>query len=471
MTPMPPFREYTGRSLIIAFAAVTLSFLGATLYTQYTSAQIDTAADVIGSDTSPSIEHLEAMRAEANRVQFLLADYMDQGAEAGPATRDAIDQGLSRMNAEVAAYLMLPTGPGETKLWGDMQQALVQFSVAVDRALTQVERNSAVRAQETFSKDVRPSANRLSDAALLLIELNARMGRAAAVDIKVVRHRAVLVGWALDILCTLVAAIAALLVRHEVRRSAAVAEAYSRLQKERADELEAFAGRMAHDILNPLHAVSLSLDMATRHPENQAMAHEVLTRGQRNVRRIQSIIDGLLAFARAGAKPEPGAHADLAECLTEAVHAHQAEADAAGVELMLEPLPACAVACSRGVLLSLASNLLQNAVKYVADAPVRRVTARAVERGGKVHVEVSDTGPGLPEGLAATVFEPYVRASGLKQPGIGLGLATVRRLAEGHGGAVGLRSMPGHGCTFWFELPRAAAAPAPEVRAPGEPSW
>jgi signal transduction histidine kinase len=57
------------------------------------------------------------------------------------------------------------------------------------------------------------------------------------------------------------------------------------------------------------------------------------------------------------------------------------------------------------------------------------------------------------------VFQPYVRAPGSHQPGIGLGLATVKRIAESHGGQVGLRAGTRRGACFWVELPRAAESP------------
>jgi signal transduction histidine kinase len=106
------------------------------------------------------------------------------------------------------------------------------------------------------------------------------------------------------------------------------------------------------------------------------------------------------------------------------------------------------------VLTNIVSNLAQNAVKYMADSELKRITVRAIDRGELVRVEMEDTGPGLPAGLEAKVFEPYVRAEGLTQPGLGLGLATVKRLCEAHGGNVGVRSTRGAGSVFWFELPK-----------------
>jgi signal transduction histidine kinase len=99
------------------------------------------------------------------------------------------------------------------------------------------------------------------------------------------------------------------------------------------------------------------------------------------------------------------------------------------------------------------SNLVGNAVKYMGNATDRRVTVRAGDLGPCLRVEVEDRGPGVPPEQRDRIFQMYERAAGSTQPGLGLGLATVRRLAEGHGGAAGLES-PSVGSRFWFELPR-----------------
>jgi hypothetical protein len=141
-----------------------------------------------------------------------------------------------------------------------------------------------------------------------------------------------------------------------------------------------------------------------------------------------------------------------------------ATAAAAGAELTMTQRRPFAVRCNTGVLTSLIANLTRNALKYIGDGPVRRVEVDVFERGERVRFEVRDTGPGLPPDVENRVFDAHARARNATQPGLGLGLATVKRLAEAHGGSVGVTSVLGRGCTFWFELPsarRTATADAP----------
>ena len=107
---------------------------------------------------------------------------------------------------------------------------------------------------------------------------------------------------------------------------------------------------------------------------------------------------------------------------------------------------------------------------------------RRARRGGRVSVrprrasvvfEVEDSGPGVPEDLGDRIFEPYVRGkeTAAKKSGIGLGLATVKRLVLAHGGQVGVRRSSSGGALFWFELPRAEGESEPgSVRSPEEPA-
>jgi signal transduction histidine kinase len=248
----------------------------------------------------------------------------------------------------------------------------------------------------------------------------------------------------------------AVALRRAMREHAALAEQHQRLVEERASELEQFAGTVAHDILSPLGAVGLSLQLAARQDDEESRTR-VVSRGVAALDRVKRLVHGLLEFARAGAKPDPRARSNVARTIADLVEHLDAEAAKAGVELVSTVEVDGEVACNAGVLMSLVGNLVRNALKYIGDGPQRRIEIRALDRGELVRVEVQDTGPGLPPGLDAHVFEPYVRGTRATQPGIGLGLATVKRLAVAHRGTCGVHSVVGEGCTFWFELPKAPA--------------
>jgi signal transduction histidine kinase len=265
----------------------------------------------------------------------------------------------------------------------------------------------------------------------------------------------------LDAICLALTVVAALLAYRLGRR-------YTLLLEQRADELEAFAGRVAHDVVGPLSAASLALDLLARGKATPERAGRAIEAGRAGISRAKLIADGLLAFARAGARPEPGARADVAEVVAGAFKDVAAVTAERGIALVAEVEGAGAVACNPGVLASLVSNLVRNAVKYGISGPSPRIAVRAFniqDRGGaRVRIEVADNGPGLPPELGTQVFEPYVRGQNSGQPGIGLGLATVKRIAVAHGGEASVRSMPGAGCTFSVELPAADAPPSPPRR-------
>jgi signal transduction histidine kinase len=101
--------------------------------------------------------------------------------------------------------------------------------------------------------------------------------------------------------------------------------------------------------------------------------------------------------------------------------------------------------------------LVRNAIKYVVEGTtnVRSVVVRVHEEAARVRVDVLDTGPGIPQDSTHRIFEPFVRGVATRQPGVGLGLATVKRLVEAYGGSVGVQSFDNRGSRFWFELPKA----------------
>lgn len=459
--------------VLAAFAAVAASFLAANAVTQHAMGRIDSASDDIAFNSAPSISQLAALRSAARQTQYLVGVFVATG---DPETRAAVEASLATVNAEGNGYLMLPTFPGEKEHWRILGDAIAGLNGAVERALAATEAAGGTAGEGELPR-VAHAADRLSDAAARAIEFNATNGRELALRIKEVRHRSSWIAYALGSSCALFALLAGLLVRRQWRRYGDLIEEHAALQESRARELEAFAGRAAHDILNPVSATQMALTLASRRGGLDGRGQELLERAGRNLQRVRTIVDGLLQFARAGARPAAGDSAELPDVLEDVVAGIRPAAEAAGIALSVEPPPPCAVRCSPGVLTSAVANLAQNAVRYTGEgAPPgrRRIAVRATARLDVVHVEVEDTGPGIAPDLLDAVFLPYVRGPTSEPTGLGLGLATVKRLCEAHGGRVGVRSTVGQGSTFWFELPAAPAARPPSVtsvpRRPARPS-
>jgi signal transduction histidine kinase len=243
----------------------------------------------------------------------------------------------------------------------------------------------------------------------------------------------------------------------------------AQLLAEKASELEMFDQRVAHDLLSPLSTVSLSMAaLAARHPD--AHTQELVQRATRALQRSREIVDGILAFARSGASPGAGARSELRPALQTAVESVLAAEGASPPEVRIEPFEDVTVSCATAVLVTMLTNLLSNAAKYTRGAPVRQVTVRPIVSRDRVRVEVQDTGPGIPAGMEDRLFEPYVRAPNAAQPGIGLGLATVKRFATACGGAVGVHRVE-QGAVFWFELPRAEPSAVAAETAPPPRRW
>lgn len=448
------------RLMVGAFAAVAVTFFAANAYTQHAIARLDAASDGIALNATPSIQRLAAARTAVRHTEFLLGSALTIGDR---RDRAAVDAALAQLNSEASAYLVLPTFPGEKDLWRGLNDAITVFNAAVQRALAQYDSGDLVAARAGLPR-VSTAADRVSEACARGIEFDAQHGGELALQIKALRRDGAWVGYALNTSCVVFAVLASLLVRRQLRRYGALVEEHAALEASRATELENFAARAAHDILNPVSATQMSVNLLAKRDLGDPRARDLIDRALRNLLRIRTIIDALLQFARAGARAEAGALADVKAVVEDVASGIRPAAETSGVELRVEASP-CQVRCASGILTSIVANLVHNAMKYMGDRPERRITVRALPSGALVRVEVEDTGPGIPASALDDIFLPYVRGPTHGEAGLGLGLATVKRLCEAHGGRVGVRSVPERGSVFWVELPRAPATVTPVARA------
>ncbi len=432
--------------LVTAFVLAILCFCGSTLYSQSISSEIDDAARSIATNAMQSIEHLTETRGELRQLDVAIVRY---DASHSATDRAAVAAARTRLDEAFERYLSEPdTYPGEQALWGDMHHALSLVNQEVERALDDVRASRAVGDHVTVVINTAASTIRHT------IEFNADRGRELALRIERDHNRARQVALFLDLLSTIFTVLAALLAVRALQHYHRVVAERNALIARRAEELEMFAGRVAHDILGPLSATSMAVSAVDGKLQDPALQRS-LERGRRGVDRVATIVDGLLRFARAGAQPEPGVVSSVAP-VVQAISAElEPVALEAGVTLTLAPVPPCAIYGHAGVLSSIVENLVRNAVKYMGERKERSVAIRVEPRDQVVRLEVEDSGPGIPPSLYDTIFDPHVRGHSAGKPGIGLGLATVKRIAESHGGKVGFRSRLDVGTCFWVELPRA----------------
>jgi signal transduction histidine kinase len=169
--------------------------------------------------------------------------------------------------------------------------------------------------------------------------------------------------------------------------------------------------------------------------------------------RLASLIADVLDTSRieAGTFSYTFEDVDVAELVRDAVAAAQVGQDEIRLQAKVEQsLPR--VRGDRERLRQVLANLVDNAIKY---SPVgEEVVVRARADDGRVFVDVSDRGPGIPREQQRAIFEKFGRANtSSAKPGTGLGLFIARSIAEAHGGALDVRSAPEEGATFTLALP------------------
>jgi signal transduction histidine kinase len=234
---------------------------------------------------------------------------------------------------------------------------------------------------------------------------------------------------------------------------------------ERANrDLDAFAGRIAHDLRNILSPLPLNAARLRRAGGAGEVIQLCADKIERVARRADGLIEALLAFARAGQPPDVAAAASVRRAVAEAVDDVAELRALVAAEVTVEIQDDPEVGCAESLLYTVVVNLLTNALKFVEGRPRRlvRVTARPV--GTLCDLMVEDTGPGIPPEAQSRIFQPFYRAPDAKGGGTGIGLATVQRIVDAHGGRIHVHSSPEGGATFLIRLPLSHRTPVPGPR-------
>ena len=228
-----------------------------------------------------------------------------------------------------------------------------------------------------------------------------------------------------------------------------------------AAERAQFVANVSHELRTPLAQVRLVLDtIRLGRATEPAVRESALGLADREVLRLQHLVEGLLRFTR-GPRRSDAARVDTDVAAEARSVAREFESLAAprGITIEVTGVPAATARLERGALRQVLLNLLDNAVKYGRDgAPV--VVDVSVPDGEGPRVAVTDSGPGVPQAEQRRIWSPFergVQAEARAAGGSGIGLTIVRDIAADHGGRAWVEDAPGGGARFVFQLPRTTA--------------
>jgi signal transduction histidine kinase len=226
--------------------------------------------------------------------------------------------------------------------------------------------------------------------------------------------------------------------------------------RETVAELEHFSYSLTHDLRAPLRAMQSFAEMleeelcvgCLRSPNL-----DYIRRIQVAARRLDGLITGALNYGKVVSGELPVVPVEVGKLLRGMIETYP-NLQRPGAEIGVE-FDELLVLGNESALTQVFSNLLGNAVKFVAPGVKPRVRVWAESKGGTTRIWVGDNGIGIPAGGQQRIFDMFARLHGEDEyPGTGMGLAIVRKVLQRIGGAVCLDSEPGHGSRFCVDLPR-----------------
>lgn len=220
-------------------------------------------------------------------------------------------------------------------------------------------------------------------------------------------------------------------------------------------ELEAYSYSVSHDLRAPLRAIDgFSHLLAEQlHGRLDAEAENYIGKIRSSVDRMFRLIEDLMELGRVSRKEMAAKEVDLSLMAREIIEDLSTQDDSRRVECFIED--GISVVGDRQLLRLLLQNLLENAWKYTSKNATARIEFGAsLNANGKRILRVRDNGAGFDMAYADKLFQPFQRLHNPRDfEGTGIGLATVARIVQRHGGEIQAEGEVGKGATFWFSIP------------------
>ena len=219
-------------------------------------------------------------------------------------------------------------------------------------------------------------------------------------------------------------------------------------------ELEQFVYAASHDLQEPLRTITSCLQLAKKRAggEINERAQTFMDHAITGAKRMRNLIDDLLALSRISSHTgtQKEVHLEsIVEIACDNLAASIAESD---TEIDIKALPT--VIAFPGLLTQLFQNIIGNAIKFRGEeSPKIEIGCTELQTGWRIHVQ--DNGIGISPEHLPIIFKMFQRLHSKEEyPGTGIGLAICKKIVEKHGGSIGAESLPAHGTTIHFTIPK-----------------
>ncbi|MEM8720962.1 MAG: ATP-binding protein [Cyanobacteria bacterium P01_G01_bin.39] len=218
-------------------------------------------------------------------------------------------------------------------------------------------------------------------------------------------------------------------------------------------ELASITASMVHDLQAPLRSLTMFTELLAQEyqAELDDQAQQYLSRIADSGSRIQTLIEELLAYSRAGRAEQTWVTVDFNQVIEKVKLNLQSEIAKTNATITVQKLPQLLV--NPQELQQLWQNLLENALKYSAET-TPKIEISASTQGQEWLFAIADNGIGIAPEFHRQIFEVFQRLhSRDAYPGHGIGLAICTKIVKRYGGKIGVESQVGFGSTFYFTLP------------------